>query len=536
MWILLTNSIPELILIHTRMYVLRKTRSLNQFGVPVLLLIASATGEVWAQGPQAGSGTRAVQLPLSGSQPIGASVQQSASPSTAASANTVNTRIQVQGAYTGSVADSNPPTGTLELTLADAVRRGLQHNLGMVGADDRARQAEAQRLAVRSSLLPNISASASENAAKISLEAEGLTSATFGTPNAFPATAGPFHYYDIQGSLQQNVMDFTAIHNYRSARQSAAASGLDARQAREEVVLAVTGTYLQVMAVSALVEQQRVEVQYAEASYKQARAQADAGTKAPIDANRSLVELQTQQQRLRSQLADLKKQKNALARVIGLQLGLEFSITEKLRGLPSDNTPVEEAVRRAWSERKDLKATESQLRAAEEARKAAGAQRLPSATVSGNYGLQGTDPNKGNGVFQASATLSVPIYSGGRISADKSEADAVVAQRRAELSNQRGAIELDVRNAYIDLTVANDQVTTAESNRKLALSILQQSQDRFAVGVADSVEVVNSQETLASADHDYVSSLFSLNLAKSALAHAMGEAEKDLPELFKGSK
>ena len=97
-------------------------------------------------------------------------------------------------------------------------------------------------------------------------------------------------------------MDFTALHNYRSARQSSDAANFDARQAREEVVLAVTGTYLQLMATTALIEEQRTEVQYAEASYKQARAQADAGNKAPIDANRSQVELQTEQQRLRSQL------------------------------------------------------------------------------------------------------------------------------------------------------------------------------------------------------------------------------------------
>ena len=115
-------------------------------------------------------------------------------------------------------------------------------------------------------------------------------------------------------------MDLPAVHNYRSARQSADAAGLDARQAREEVVLAVTGTYLQLMAALALIDEQRVEVQYAEASYKQARAQADAGNKAPIDANRSLVELQTEQQRLRSQVGDAQKQKNALARLIGLPL------------------------------------------------------------------------------------------------------------------------------------------------------------------------------------------------------------------------
>jgi outer membrane protein TolC len=150
--------------------------------------------------------------------------------------------------------------------------------------------------------------------------------------------------------------------------------------------------------------------------------------------------------------------------------------------------------------------------------------------------MQGTDPNTGNGVFQASASLNIPIFTGGRVHADTGQADAVVSQRRAELSNQRGAVELEVRNTLIDLKVANEQVSTAESNRKLALAILQQSQDRFAVGVVDSIEVVNSQQTLAAADHDLVSSIFAQNLAKVALAHAMGEAETDLPDLFKGNK
>jgi hypothetical protein len=44
--------------------------------------------------------------------------------------------------------------------------------------------------------------------------------------------------------------------------------------------------------------------------------------------------------------------------------------------------------------------------------------------------------------------------------------------------------------------------------------------------------VVNSQEALAAADHDYVNGLFSQHIAKITLAHAMGEAEKDLPELL----
>ena len=464
-------------------------------------------------------------------------MQQSANPAMTSTVNTLNTQVRVQGAYGGSTQDPNPPSGGVTLTLANAVRRGLEFNLGKTGADTASRIAQAQRIAARSAMLPTIGAGISENAAKLNLEAEGLTASTFGSGGiSIPKTAGPFHYYDVEGAVHENVMDFTAMHNYRSASHSAEAAGLGARQAREEVVLAVTGMYLQLMATTALMDAQRTEVQYAEAAYKQARAQTDAGNRAPIDANRSQVELQTEQQRMRSQLADQQKLKNALARLIGLPLGLEISIAEKLQALPADSDSVEEAVRRSWEQRQDLKAAVAQLQAAEEARKAAGAEHLPTASISGNYGLQGINPNGGNGVFQAAASLTLPIFSGGRIRADTSQADAVVAERRAELSNERGAVELDVRNAYLDLAVAGEQVNTAQSNRTLALATLQQSQDRFAVGVADSVEVVNSQQALAAADHDYVSSLFSQNLAKIALAHAMGEAEKDIPELFKGSK
>jgi outer membrane protein TolC len=505
-----------------------------------LAVALPAAGQI--QTPVEASGTRATQLPLSGRGPNGTSVEQLPNAPATTSVNTINTQVNVQGAYAGSVLDPQAPSGSVTLTLADAVRRGLQFNLGIAGADASARQAQAERGGALSALLPNVSASLAEDAAKVNLAAEGFSATAFGSslPFNFPTTVGPFHYYDLHGSLRQDVLDLPAIYNYRSAQQGAAAAGLSGRQAREEVILAVTGTYLQLMASAALVEEQRVEVQYAEASYKQARAQADAGTKAPIDANRSLVEFQTEQQRLRSQTGDLEKRRNALARLIGLPLGLKIEVAEKLETLAAaagaGNMAVEEDVRRAWAQRQDLKAAEAQLRAAEDAHKAAVAERLPSAAINGFYGLQGTNPNQGANVFQASATVSVPVFDGGRIHADTAQADAVVAQRRAELSDARGAVELDVRNAWIDLSVATEQVSTAESNRALALANLQQSQDRFKVGVADSVEVVNSQESLASADHDYVSSLFSRSVASMTLARSMGEAEKDLPDLLRGSK
>ena len=110
-----------------------------------------------------------------------------------------------------------------------------------------------------------------------------------------------------------------------------------------------------------------VNVAYAQESYKQAAAQADAGNKAPIEATRSLVEFQTEEQRLRSQLGEVEKRRIQLARLIGLPLGTQIQPMERLDVLVAQIPPLQDVVSRAWSQRLDLKAAAAQLQSAEEA-------------------------------------------------------------------------------------------------------------------------------------------------------------------------
>jgi outer membrane protein TolC len=336
--------------------------------------------------------------------------------------------------------------------------------------------------------------------------------------------------------VSEDAFDLTALHNYRSAKELQHASELSAQDAHELVVLAVSGEYLNVLASEALVESQTAQVQFAQSSYDQAAAQHAAGTKALIDAQRSQVQLQTEQQRLLSDQADLAKRKLSLARVLGLPLGTELTLQEKLAPNPAALPPVDEIITHGVAQRADLKSDEASLRAAEQALKAARAERIPSASVSGYYGIQGVAPTSGgHGIFGATGSINIPIWQGGRIESDIQQAQAVVDQRRAEYQDQRGVVELDIRNAYIDAKVAGDQVAVAEKNRTLALDTLHQSQDRFAAGVTDSVEVVQSEESVAAAERDYIDSLFSQNLAKINMWRATGEAEQNISGLLKGN-
>jgi outer membrane protein TolC len=494
-------------------------------------------GASLAQQSDSSSLPRADQLPPSGRAQSGSTVQAEQSSSGnggSSSVNTVNSTIQVSGSYQGSIPDPNAPQGPLTLNIADAIRRGLRFNLGAISANSSVRQLRGERLAALSKMLPNIYGTVAEDGAKIDLATQGLTPGTFGSSIPLPTAVGPFHYYSALANLSEEL-SMTSLYNLRQSQASADAAQMSAHDARELIILAVSGTYLRVLASKANVLSQEAQVKQAGATFKQSEHQFQAGTKASIDRNKSFVEYHTEQQRLTSLRGDLLKQTMQLARLIGLPVGQVFTLSEDLPAQVPEAVSLEQALKIAFEERSDLKAARLQLKAASEAHRASKAEYLPSLEVKGDYGIEGINPNKGVSVFQAAATVTIPIFQSGRVKADVEQADAALSQRQAEYADEKGVVELDVRQAYVDLQVATEQIAVAIENRKVAAEILTQSLDRFAAGVTNSVEVVQSQETVASAERDYVSTLFSLNLARISLARATGQAEQFIPNMLKGN-
>ncbi|MFI5104735.1 MAG: TolC family protein, partial [Terriglobales bacterium] len=126
------------------------------------------------------------------------------------------------------------------------------------------------------------------------------------------------------------------------------------------------------------------------------------------------------------------------------------------------------------------------------------------------------------------------IFQGGIVKGDILKADAQLEQSRERVENLRGQIDSDVRTALFNLESSAQQVAVAQSNVGLAEETLTQARDRFAAGVTDTVEVVQAQESVASAHENYISSLYGYNYAKISLARALGLAEAGVKEYFKG--
>jgi outer membrane protein TolC len=509
-----------------------KQFSLALITLSILLFATRAVGQT-VQEPTPGR-AKPDHLPLSGRiQPGSVTSGQATAPVTGSgSVNTLNSSIQVSGPFQGSI-----PTGTrtkepLPLSLDEAIRRGLAYNLGMIGAEQSEREARSQRLRALAELLPDLNGIISASAQQVSLATFGFTSGTIPGVPFRQAVIGPFNFFAAGATVSQPVMDLTAIKNYRSSKETARAARLNVRDSKDLVILAVGGSYLQVTASAARVDSARAQVDTARALYEQAVDQNRAGLNARIDVDRSQVELQTQQLRLISLETDLANQKLALGRLIGLPLGQDFTSTTPLEYRPT-SVVLEEALNEAFESRSDLQAAAAQVRAGEQARNAAEAQKTPAFLLNGTYAVAGLNPAQSHGTFAVSASAEFPIWRGGRIQADIAQTDAVLAQRRAEYEDTYGRVDFDVRSAFLALTAASEQVKVAESNRGLARRTLEQARDRFVAGVTDTVEVVQAQESVAVAEQDYISSLYAHHLAQLSLARAKGNSEQGISGLLR---
>jgi outer membrane protein TolC len=505
---------------------------MRPFGSVLLLTFLAGAGSAIAQS-SSGGGPSAVVLPASGRDNQGGSVgaAQQPVPGTTTSVNTLNPTVQISGPYTGSARSTTAMPFSGKLTLKEALERGLAYNLGAVGLAQAARQTGAQVTVARSALLPNINGNLSETVEQTNLAAMGLRVSVPGFH--IPSVAGPFNYFALQASLSQTVANMTALHNYRSAQATARASQFSLQNARDLITLAVGGAYLQVLAAQARMDAAQAQLDTANAVLHQSTEQHRQGVLAQLNVDQSQVRTLTQQQQIITLRNDLAKQKITLARLTGLAPNAGYTLTDNFPFSPATVESVDAAVAQAMQQRADLKAAQSQVEAAAKALSAARAERLPSVAVSGDYQVIGTNPAQSHGAFAVVGTLSIPLWQGGRTGGDIVQATAVLAQRRAELDDTRGQIEAEVRQACLDLEATAGQVELARENLHVAQETLDMTRARMEAGVINTVEVVQAQQTVASAQLDLIDSVFAHNLAKLSLARALGNAGDQIPSLLK---
>jgi outer membrane protein TolC len=421
--------------------------------------------------------------------------------------------------FQGSVAAGEVSAQPVNLTLDDAVQRGLKTNLGVILSGTQTAAARGQRLSQLQSLLPSVDFAAKETMMQADLPAEGLR-----IPG-FPKVIGPFGYTDLRATLNWSVVDVASLRNYLAARHNFAAAELTAQDARELVILTVGNAYLLALADETRIASVDAQVATAKVSLDQAVAAHQAGVAPLLDELRSRVDYQSLEQQSIVARNALEKDKLALARTIGLPLAQSFTLADKAPFAAFDKIDVEAAIHQAHLDRKDLAAMVEQAKGAEEQRKAATAERLPTFQAEVDYGDIGVNVRHSHGTVDTTGTLSVPVFKEFALRGQAQQAEAQLQTARAQLSDKNAQVDADVRDALLDIASSEKQVEVARSSTELAKEALSEAQQRYANGVSDNLAVSQAEQSVAQADDQYVASLYRHNVAKLSLARALGAGE-----------
>ncbi len=451
---------------------------------------------------------------------------------TAASGQAANPSSAVNPFY-GSVTVQTVSDEPIRLSLDDAIRRGLETNLGLKEAESGEKQFQGEKNIALQQFLPSIDVSGGTGVYQHNLAALGFgpnTLKEFGGlfPGGLPPGLSLITKDDLtqgQVSLSQTLFSGVVIAGWKAAGAAARSAYFQKMSARGEVVQQVAAAYLLVIADASNVDNAAALLKADQVQYDNAVAAHEAGTVANLDVLRARVQMQTEQQELTSAQNNEDKDLILLKREIGINPGQKVILTDPAPYSDLAEQTPEEVRATAYKNRQDYQNLQNQVVELHAIHNAYRAQRLPSLSFNGYYGVDKVNGSPSHGVFSAIGTLNIPIFREAQIRGESDASAAQLAAAKAQLDDLRAKIDQQVRTALLDAGAAKQLVDVSKSSVALATQALSDETDRVNAGVDDNLPLITAQASLSSAQTRYVQSLYQYNLSKLAVARAAGVIE-----------
>src|SRR6266404_1739288 len=390
-----------------------------------------------------------------------------------------------------SVLPAEAPGEVLRLTLDQAVAKALKQNTTAQIAVLTAAQSEQDRKIALSELLPQSQLEVSEQWQRANILAQFGGTRIF---PGFPGHVGPYSIFSAGPSFSGPIFDLTLFRRYQASRNTANASKADSLSTREQVILLVVSQYIGTLRNMADVQASQSRVDLAQALYDQAADRQKEGVSTRIDTLRANVELQNEKQRLIQAQASRETSLFGLSRLLNLDPRQAIELGDSLSFFETPQPEAETSIEQALAARYEWKSLQEQIRAAENEKKAARASRLPSLNYSGNWAELGTFPYGVIPTYSYTGTVSVPLFTGGRIRAQTVRADLEIQRLQQQQMDLRNAIGQDVKTALINLDSARSEVRVANLGVQLSKEEVDQARDRFNQARADLARSIGQME------------------------------------------
>jgi outer membrane protein TolC len=411
---------------------------------------------------------------------------------------------------------AQPEAPVLKLSLRDAMDASVDQNPTVRLFQERINQAQDVANTQLGELLPNLSGTMSGARRRF------FTSSFGGSPTV----SDPRDFYEARAFLTQNVFSLSLIQKWRAAKAGVDVAGLDAEVTKRDTMATTGLIYLETLRAKAAVDARTADVVLNKELLRLATERKSAGMATSLDVTRAKVQLENARQRLLVAENERDRAKLNLIRSMGLSFDVRLVLTDEMKLVPVSEQSIVEALQVANENRTELKAQKNRERLASLTLSSVTNERVPSIQALGDVGLIGNQIPNALTTDSVQVLMRVPIFDGGQREGRISENRSKVRQEEIRTQDVQYQVALEVRDALITISSAKQQVAVAEEGLKLALTELELSRERFAVGVATNLEVTDSQTRVAQARDNLIEGLFTFNASRLSLARAQGQLEK----------
>ncbi len=211
---------------------------------------------------------------------------------------------------------------------------------------------------------------------------------------------------------------------------------------------------------------------------------------------------------------------------------LPIGLAAVLAATPAGAQTLQEALAQAYNNNPTLLAARAQLRAVDENVPQALAGWRPTVVVAGSLGYSDTRITASNGFVttgqrqptSATATLTQPLFRGGRTVAQTRQAENTVLAQRARLLATEQQVLSDGVNAYIGVIQQGELLRLNINNEQVLGRQLQATNERFRVGEITRTDVAQAESRLAGARSARTQSEGNLQIARATFQRVVGEA------------
>ena len=329
-------------------------------------------------------------------------------------------------------------------------------------------------------------------------------------------------------SLTVRLFDFgTRSANLEAANQTLNAALASHDATLQKVLASVIGGYFDAMTMQAAYTSRMQALELSQSTLLVTQRREKLGLAAVSDSLQAETAVARAQLALNRAQGDRRKAFAVLLYAMGLPTGAEILLPVELEmGANKLASDLTEWLEEAQEKHPGIASAKAQLLAAQAKVKASKAAGLPTIDYNRNYYENGY-PNQGlnalgTGVTTAGFVLTVPLFDGFGTTYRVRGAQAQVLQNQAQLQDTEQQVLMEVVKAYAEAQSSLDNLQASERLLASAKASVVSSQKRYDKGVADVLEVLSTQNSLADAEQERVKCLAEWRSARLRLLASSG--------------